>query len=130
MRPLVVSVVTLACAACSDSSGYGNNGGSGNPPPPGGSIVSIAVQDYSFSPSSRSVSVGTTVRWTNNGPSAHTSTSNASAWNSGTLAAPSGGSYGGGSAGGSYQYAFSTAGSYSYHCNFHSQMTGTITVTP
>jgi len=52
------------------------------------------------------VKVGTTVKWTNNGPSAHTATGNTGMWGSGQLSAPTGGS-----AGGTYQYTF-TAGGY------------------
>ena len=57
-------------------------------------------------------------------------------WDSGTLGAPSGGGgYGGGKAGGSYQFTFNTPGTYNYHCKFHPPatypaFTGSITVTP
>lgn len=106
------------------TSGPGGNQGSG-------SLVAVGVQDYSFSPGSISITVGTAVKWSNNGPSEHTVTSDAGSWNSAVLTAPSGGGYyGGTTAGGSFQRTFGTAGTYSYHCSYHPQMTGTITVTP
>ena len=94
-------------------------------------------QDFAFSPASLPIKVGTTVKWMNNGPSARTTTSDAGAWNSGTLSAPSsGGSYGGGATGGSYQFTFNAPGTYGYHCALHppsspqyAGFTGTITVT-
>jgi plastocyanin len=95
----------------------------------------ITIQDFSFSPSTLTVKAGTTVTWANNGPSAHTTTSDGGVWNSGTLSAPSGGgAYGGGSAGGTFQFTFTTPGTYPYHCTIHPpasypSFTGTITVT-
>jgi plastocyanin len=94
------------------------------------------VQDFSFSPAALSVRVGTTVRWTNNGPTTHTI--DAGVWNSGALSPPAGG--GGsdeGAAGGSYQFVFTSPGTYEYSCTLHPRslpqyagFTGTITVTP
>jgi len=105
------------------------------PPPPGGSVAGVTIQDFSFSPAALTVKVGTTVTWTNNGPAAHSATSNIGTWDSGLLNGPtSGGAYGG-SAGGTYQYTFTAAGTYTYHCYLHPPstypgFTGTITVTP
>jgi len=103
---------------------------------PSGSVVGVTIQDFSFSPAVVTVKVGTTVKWTNNGPSAHTTTSNTGTWASGQLSSPtSGGGYGGGSPGATYQYTFMAAGTYAYHCSNHPPstypgFTGTITVTP
>ncbi len=114
----------LASAACTMSTA------------PSGSVVGVTIQDFSFSPAAVTVKVGTAVKWTNNGPSAHTATSNTGTWDSGQLSSPtSGGAYGGGSAGGTYQYTFTAAGTYAYHCSNHPPslypgFTGTITVTP
>jgi len=96
----------------------------------------VTIQDFSFSPSTMTIKVGTRVTWTNAGPSPHTTTSDGGVWDSGTLGAPSGGGgYGGGTAGGTYQFTFNTAGTYHYHCKIHPpanypSFTGTITVTP
>jgi len=96
----------------------------------------VTIQDFSFSPTTLTVKVGTTVKWTNSGPSAHTATSNTGTWDSGQLSSPtSGGAYGGGSAGGTFQYTFTATGTYPYHCSNHPPsvypgFTGTISVTP
>jgi plastocyanin len=59
-------------------------------------------------------------------------------WTSGTLGSPtSGGSGygGGGSSGGTFQFTFTQAGTFGYHCNLHPPaqyptFVGTITVVP
>jgi plastocyanin len=96
----------------------------------------VTIEDYSFAPATLTVKAGTRVTWTNAGPSAHTVTSDDGAFDSGTLAAPSGGGgYGGGSPGGVFQSTFNTPGTYTYHCAIHPPATfpnfvGTVTVTP
>ena len=124
----------LATVACTNSSGPG---GGGSACAPSATVACVTIRDFAFSPASLPIKVGTTVTWMNNGPSAHTTTSDAGAWNSGTLSAPSGGgSYGGGAAGGEYQFTFNAPGTYGYHCALnppslpqYAGFTGTITVT-
>src|SRR2546422_8398470 len=102
-----LQALLLVSAASGSSTGL-SGGGGGNM---SGSVVGVAIQDFSFSPSAMTVMVGTTVKWTNNGPSAHTTTSNTGTWDSGQLSSPtSGGGYGGGSAGGTDQPTFLAGG--------------------
>jgi plastocyanin len=97
----------------------------------------VSIQDFSFTPPALTVKAGTIVTWVNNGPSAHTTTSDGAVWDSGTLNPPTGGSgYGGGTGGGTFQVTFNTPGTYSYHCKLHppsiaayASFTGMITVT-
>ena len=63
------------------------------------------------------VTVGSTVTWTNNATTAHTATSNTGAFDSGTIAI-----------GASFRFTFQTAGTYQYHCNFHPGMAGSVVV--
>ncbi len=42
----------------------------------------ITIRDFSFSPSTLTVKPGTTVEWLNDGPSSHTTTSDAALWDS------------------------------------------------
>jgi plastocyanin len=79
----------------------------------------VSMGDNFFNPSSLTVNVGTTVTWTNNGAVNHTTTSNTSLWNSGTMGP-----------GATFSFAFNSTGTFAYHCNFHSGMTGTINVVP
>lgn len=131
----VLAIAAVAASvACGGSSAPMSPAGGQNPPPPG--TIAVAIQDFSFSPASVTISAGTTIRWTNAGPSAHTTTSDDGAWASATLGAPQGGDgYGGGSAGGTFDFKFTQAGTYPYHCSLHPPssypgFTGTITVTP
>jgi plastocyanin len=71
----------------------------------------------SYSPNPIAVTVGGTVTWTNTDAIAHTSTSDTGVWNSGTIAA-----------GASFTATFTTAGTFTYHCNFHPGMVGTVMV--
>jgi plastocyanin len=81
-------------------------------------ISQISIVGFAFSPQSLTISVNTTVKWTNNDGMTHDVTSNNSAFtNSGAMAD-----------GTSYSFKFTVAGIYMYHCSIHPSMTGTITV--
>lgn len=82
----------------------------------GGAAVSIV--DFAFQPGSVEVPVGGSVTWTNNGSATHTVTSDSGAFDSGQLAP-----------GASFSQTFDTAGTFTYHCSIHPQMTGTVIVT-
>ncbi len=116
---LVLSTLALVAFLPACSGGYG----APNPtttsktfaPAPSGNSVSIS--GFAFSPASLTVSVGTTVTWTNNDSTTHTVTSDSGAFSSGNLAN-----------GKTYSYKFTTAGTYAYHCSIHSYMKGTVIV--
>src|SRR5262245_43355735 len=89
-----------------------------------GSVVDVSIRDFTFTPASVTVKVGTTVRWTNNGPSAHTTTSDMGVWDSAVLSPNAG----------TFEMTFSTTGTFPYHCSIHPPsvypgFVGTITVT-
>jgi plastocyanin len=128
MRLNLVSALAVLLAGCGGlnlTSSNGNTGG-GNTGP----TASITVQDYAYAPSVINIKVGTKVNWTNDGPSSHSVTSDSTGFDSGALAGPKPNPYGGMTNGGLFQMAFMTPGTYSYHCMFHAQMHGTITVQP
>jgi plastocyanin len=71
-----------------------------------------------FTPSQISVSVGSSVTWTNNDNVSHTVVEDhGDGPNSGEIAP-----------GATYSYTFTKKGSYQYHCSIHPQMRGTIVV--
>jgi len=82
-------------------------------PPPGG----IAIIDNAFSPSSRTITTGTRLVWTNTGALPHTVTSAAGGFDSGVVLT-----------GASYGHTFTQPGSFGYICTIHPEMTGTINV--
>src|SRR5579885_1704261 len=81
------------------------------------SNAAVTIADFQFTPATLQVAQGTTVTWTNNGPTNHTTTSDSGAWDSGAL-----------QAGKSFSFKFNTPGTFAYHCSIHPSMKGTITV--
>lgn len=112
----ILSMVVLT--SCSKGSAYnntqGNNNG-GTPPPANSNSVTISAM--SFSPADLTVKAGTTVTWTNNDNISHTVTADDNSFDSGTMGH-----------GATFTHTFATAGSYTYHCAFHSSMTAKVTV--
>jgi len=93
-------------------------------PPPVAASSSIVIPvgaeflgNRAFVPGDLAVQVGTTVTWMNTDRDSHTTTSDAAAWNSGTI-----------SPGRQFSFTFQTAGTFPYHCSFHPGMIGTIVV--
>ena len=97
--------VALVAAAC--------GGGSSGPGPNAVNIV-----DYTFNPNTITVPVGTTITWKNTASRTHTVTMDNGTFDETVLA------------GASLPETFATAGTFTYHCSIHSQMTGTVVVTP
>src|SRR5678809_1020 len=91
---LVSAVVLIGYLACSTGSGASLTGPSTSPPLPAGS-ADVAIQDFTYSPATVNIRVGAAVRWTNYGPSPHTTTSNTGAWDSGQLNPATGSTAGG-----------------------------------
>lgn len=81
-------------------------------------IVKVRIVDNRFRPRSRTIERGTVVRWRNRGDRTHTTTSDTGLWNSGRLSPDE-----------TFRRRFGRRGTFTYHCNIHPQMTGTITVT-
>jgi plastocyanin len=80
----------------------------------------VLMSDFAFAPQTVTIRRNQAVTWKNLGSVPHTSTSDAPVWNTGNIAA-------GQTTGPVY---LSTVGSYTYHCNIHPAMTGTIIVNP
>lgn len=112
----IISVSLLIGFACSKKSSSNSNPSGGNNAP-----AEISMYNMTFSPASKSVKLGTIVKWTNNDGYTHTVTSNdGTTFNSGDI-----------SGGGTYSYTTTTTGTFDYHCTIHGlAMSGTLTVTP
>jgi plastocyanin len=84
-------------------------------------IIGGYSAQFSFSPATTTIKVGMTVVWTNASSTPHTSTSDAGSavtWDSGLI-----------SPGATFSFTFTRAGTFTYHCNVHAYMHGTIVVT-
>ena len=77
----------------------------------------MSIANFAFAPASVTVAVGTTVTWTNIDSAGHTVTADDGSFKSGTLGK-----------GGTFSQTFATAGTFTYHCAFHSSMKASITV--
>lgn len=81
-------------------------------------VTAINVVDFSFDPATLEIPVGTTVRWTNNDTAVHTITAEDGSFISEDL-----------QQGDSFEFTFTTAGTFPYVCGIHPSMTASITVT-
>jgi plastocyanin len=126
LRSTFVFAVMLLATAC--GSGYSGPSPVPTPTPtpaptPAGStpitipIGASTLGSRAFNPAQLDVSVGTTVTWTNTDSVAHTSSSDGSGWDSGTI-----------SPRGQFSTTFSNAGTFGYHCAIHPGMVGTVVV--
>ena len=79
---------------------------------------SVTISNYSFSPQTLTIKIGTTVTWTNKDLAKHTVTAD-----DGSFESPFFGQ------GGTYSHTFSEAGTFAYHCSPHPYMKATIVVT-
>jgi len=113
---LAVTTALLVLAGCGKSStsptGYSGGGGGGGT----GNVVTIS--NMAYNPSPLTVSKGTTVTWKNNDSVAHTATADDASFDTGNIPANSTSS----------GVTFNQAGTFAYHCTYHSGMHGTITV--
>ena len=80
-------------------------------------IIDVSIQNFAFDPQAVTVKVGDTVRWTNLDTVGHTSTSDTSVWASNLLLKDD-----------TFEFTFTQAASYPYHCVPHPNMTATVIV--
>jgi amicyanin len=78
----------------------------------------VNIADFAFVPASLTVTVGTTVTWTNKDEDPHTVVADGGAFRSQALGA-----------GGAYSFTFPAAGTFDYVCSIHPFMRGSVVVT-
>ncbi len=79
--------------------------------------VEIEIEDFAFNPKTVTITVGTTVKWSNKDNAPHTVTGDDGSWGSNSLAK-----------GDTFFFTFTQAGAFAYHCGVHPSMTATIIV--
>jgi plastocyanin len=105
-RVLSAVVISLGLAAgCSGSS------------TPSATGTAVSIKSFAFHPQTLTVSVGSTVTWTQRDDSVHTVTASDKAFDSGNLAK-----------GQIYSFTFTTPGTYRYVCSIHTYMHGEVIV--
>jgi plastocyanin len=100
------------------ASGYTN--GVASTTTTGALVRMVGTPSQAFQPQTVTIPVGRAVTWRNTDAVVHTSTADGATplWNSGNIAATTG----------QFQRTFSAAGTFTYHCNNHPGMTGTVVV--
>ncbi|HUG16523.1 MAG TPA: plastocyanin/azurin family copper-binding protein [Thermomicrobiales bacterium] len=86
--------------------------------PAGSDDVTIPIQGFRFQPAEITVTVGTTITWTNMDNAPHSATADDDSFNTGVLGENESGSV-----------TFDTAGTFTYYCLLHPNMTATVIVT-
>jgi plastocyanin len=104
---LVAGAASLALTACGAEDF--------TQPPPG--TVFVSARDSFFQPETVTVTLGKSVRWTNQGALQHTVVADSAPWQS-SLLAPTWW----------FEVLFDSAGVFPYHCSQHTGMTGTVIV--
>jgi plastocyanin len=79
--------------------------------------VAVVIDNFVFSPERLTITVGTTVTWTNHDDIPHTVAAKDRAFKSKVMDTDE-----------SYSFTFATPGEYTYFCSLHPHMTGTIVV--
>jgi YVTN family beta-propeller protein len=87
------------------------------PAPPPQAMESVGILNFAFNPATITVAVGESVTWTNMDPDVHTTTSDMPGWDSGLLFQ-----------GDTFTMTFDDSGTFSYHCDVHPFMLGTVIV--
>jgi plastocyanin len=80
-------------------------------------VVKVKVVDFAFKPGTVTIPKGSAVKWINKGSVTHSTTSDTGLWSKDLKP------------GDSFKRTFKRVGTFKYHCRFHSNMTGKISVT-
>jgi plastocyanin len=120
----VAAVITVLAAAfavgrgvASDTGGASSAAVGTTTSPPSGSAAAEVIKDFTFTPSTATVKVGSAVTWTNQDPFAHSVKSADGSFVSQNL-----------DQGQTFTATFTTAGTFAYVCGIHPFMSGTIVV--
>jgi plastocyanin len=116
----IVAMYVLSGSANMGVEGSGNAQEPATPIPDNSTVVKIVANagSNSFSPNPVKVNVDETVTWINDDSGRHTVTSKDGVFDSGMMGK-----------GQSFSFTFDKAGEYSYHCEPHPSMVGTVVVT-
>lgn len=105
-------ILAIAFAVAGTSTAYAAAGDQ-----PSASEISIKIDNFSFTPATVNIPVGTTVRWTNADDIPHTVVSDDKAFKSKALDTDD-----------QFAFTFAKPGTYTYFCGLHPKMTAKIVV--
>ena len=114
---VMTSMLSIGILLVAVVSGLGSITCAAAPPANAPSEIAIKIDNFSFSPATITVPVGTTVRWTNHDDIPHTVVSEDKVFKSRVLDSD-----------GDFTYTFTKPGTYSYFCSIHPKMVGKVVV--
>jgi plastocyanin len=124
LAAFILVVATTSCGGGATAPGGGGGGGGGGAGCPAGTFCFGAT---TYTPTTRTVAVGSTVSWQNDSGVTHNVTWDNATARSAALAGDAAGDISDFSSG-SHTRVFNTAGTYGFHCTIHPGMTATLTV--
>jgi plastocyanin len=118
-RVCAILFATIFITACGSST---SPSGTPEAAPAGATTITMVsgsstLTTTAYSPNPITVSIGTTVSWLNSDSTTHTAVANGGAFTSPNVAPNA-----------RFNFTFTTAGTFPYHCTIHPNMVGTITV--
>lgn len=116
----VLVTIALLAAACGTAATPAASPTTTQAPsnPASGGTQEVKIANFAFDPASLTISVGTTVKWTNEDSAQHTATADDGSFDSGQLRK-----------GQSFTFTFTKEGTFTYICVNHANMKATIIVT-
>jgi plastocyanin len=122
LRITTILSLSIGLAACGGYNAPSAPSGTPTPAPAGSTTVTIssgasAQTTAAFGANPLTIPAGTTISWLNNDNTTHTSTADGPQWSSGDIPP-----------GGRFNFAFATPGRFTYRCQIHPNMVGTIVV--
>jgi plastocyanin len=109
---LLLALLTAEVSCSKDDDPYGDNSGGNN-----NGTNTVKIQSYAFSPSTITVTAGTTITWKNYDNVAHTVTSDNGLFDSGSIQQNA-----------TFTHTFDSTGTFAYHCTPHPMMTASVVV--
>src|SRR5262245_59022418 len=122
IRAVSIFILATCITACGGYNSPSSPSSNPTPAPVGSTTVNIASgastqTTTAFGQNPLTIPVGTTISWLNGDNTAHTAAADGSQWSSGNIAP-----------GGRFNFTFASTGRFTYRCQIHPNMVGTIVV--
>ncbi len=119
-----ILMMSVGMAACGGYSSPSSPSGAGTPASAPAASTTVTIPSgastqttAAFGANPLTITAGTTISWLNNDTTTHTSAADGNQWTSGNIAP-----------GGRFNFTFASPGRFTYHCQIHPGMVGTIVV--
>ncbi len=114
---LTIILTLLACSQSAQSAGSANQERPAAADDQSASATAVKIDNFSFTPQTLTVNVGTTVTWTNGDDVPHNVVSTDKVFKSKTMDTDE-----------KFSYTFAKPGTYNYYCSIHPRMTAAVVV--